>query len=230
VTENSRRLVALLFVKGESVRVPDKNFRRLGDRPLFRWIVDTVLRLPSVDRLLINTDVGNRLVESGLPEDSRIRVQDRAPALCGNDVTANALLQPMVAAEGAERYLLVHATCPFLQVDTITQALTLYDQAIAQGTGDSLFGVTRHQTRFYTPGGAALNHDPARLVPTQDLEPTYEENSSLYIFSKDSFEQTGSRIGRRPVLFETPATESLDIDTELDWDRAVTHATGEGTV
>jgi len=126
--------------------------------------------------------------------------------------------------------LLVHATCPFLQVDTITRALTLYDQAIAQGTGDSLFGVTRHQTRFYTPDGAALNHDPARLVPTQDLEPTYEENSSLYIFSKDSFEQTGSRIGRRPVLFETPATESLDIDTELDWDRAVSHVMGEGTV
>jgi CMP-N-acetylneuraminic acid synthetase len=62
-----------------------------------------------------------------------------------------------------------------------------------------------------------VNHDPNNLIRTQDLEPWFEENSCLYIFSADSFTATNARIGRKPVHFETPALESIDIDTPDDW-------------
>jgi len=214
-------LVALLFIKGESVRVPDKNFRTLGGRPLFRWIVDTVLRLECVDCLLINTDARARLIEAGLPNDRRIRIQDRAPELCGHEITANELLPSMMAAVPASRYLQLHTTSPFLQAETMERAVAEFDRAVAAETADSLMGVTRYQSRFYTATGEALNHDPNRLIPTQNLAPVYEENSSIYLFSLESFSSTGTRVGRNPVLFECAASESLDIDTEEDWQRAV---------
>jgi CMP-N-acetylneuraminic acid synthetase len=69
-----------------------------------------------------------------------------------------------------------------------------------------------------------VNHDPDNLIRTQDLEPWFEENSNLYIFSRESFAATKARIGRRPVLFETPRAESADIDDQIGWDIAETLA------
>ena len=76
------------------------------------------------------------------------------------------------------------------------------------------------QTRFYREDGSPVNHDPDNLIRTQDLEPWFEENSNLYIFSAESFAATGARIGKRPILFETPRLDSLEIDTQEDWDLA----------
>jgi CMP-N-acetylneuraminic acid synthetase len=83
---------------------------------------------------------------------------------------------------------------------------------------DSVFSVTRLQTRLYEENGKALNHDPNVLLRTQDLEPLFEENSNFYIFSKDSFSNTnGKRIGLKPWLFEVNKLEALDIDEEEDF-------------
>ena len=76
------------------------------------------------------------------------------------------------------------------------------------------------QSRFYRADCSPINHDPCNLIPTQDLEPWYEENSNLYLFSRESFDKSKARIGLNPMLFETPAFESIDIDTQSDWDFA----------
>ncbi|MCH9742005.1 MAG: acylneuraminate cytidylyltransferase family protein, partial [Proteobacteria bacterium] len=53
-----------------------------------------------------------------------------------------------------------------------------------------------------------------------DLEPWFEENSNLYIFTKEAFNKTNARIGKNPMMFQTPKFESIDIDTPDDWRRA----------
>ncbi len=115
---------------------------------------------------------------------------------------------------------MTHTTNPMLSSASIGAALDRYRRAVAGGTGDSLFAVNAFQTRFYRADGSAVNHDPANLIQTQDLEPWYEENSCLYIFSPESFAATDARIGEKPVMFETPKLESIDIDTPEDWDLA----------
>lgn len=65
--------------------------------------------------------------------------------------------------------------------------------------------------------GSAVNHHPDNLIQTQDLEPWFEENSNLYIFTKDSFAGTKARIGRKPILFPMNKLEADDIDTPEDW-------------
>jgi CMP-N-acetylneuraminic acid synthetase len=81
-----------------------------------------------------------------------------------------------------------------------------------------LFTVNKSQERFYDSNAKALNHDPENLLRTQDLEPWYQENSNLYLFTKESFSQTNARIGSKPMMLETPSYESTDIDTPDDWD------------
>jgi len=83
-----------------------------------------------------------------------------------------------------------------------------------------MFTVDKVQTRFYREDCSAVNHDPDNLIRTQDLEPWYEENSNLYLFTRDSFASTNARIGKKPMMYESPRFESIDIDDQEDWDFA----------
>ena len=214
------KTVALLPMKAHSERVKGKNFRPFNGKPLFCWILDTLLSLDEIDQVVINTDARAILAEHGLTDGARIMVRDRKPEICGDFVSMNLVLADDVAAVAADSYVMTHVTNPLLGAETIRAALQRFEAAREAGQGDSLFTVNRFQTRFYRADGSAVNHDPDNLIRTQDLEPWFEENSNLYIFSRTSFSATQARNGRRPVMFETPRLESLDIDTQTDWDIA----------
>jgi CMP-N-acetylneuraminic acid synthetase len=82
---------------------------------------------------------------------------------------------------------------------------------------DSLFSVTRLQTRLYDQLGRAVNHNPAILLRTQDLPPIFDENSNLYIFTADTLRHRRTRIGERPLMFEIERRDAWDIDEEIDF-------------
>lgn len=206
-------------MKANSERVRGKNFRTFAGKPLFRWILDTLLSVPSISQVVINTDARQILKDNGLEESDRVHIRDRKQELCGDFVSMNKVLADDVAHVEADAYLMTHTTNPLLSVETLKSALDSYHKALETGH-DSLFSVNSFQTRFYRGDGSAVNHDPNNLVRTQDLEVWYEENSNLYIFSKDSFAYTGARIGRKPFLFETPRMESADIDDQIGWTMA----------
>lgn len=219
-----RHIVALLPLKAHSSRVPRKNFRTFHGKPLVRWVLDALLAIDRIDLVVINTDARAELREVGVVESGRVLIRDRPPHLCGDDVSMNLVLADDVAAVPADLYLMTHTTNPLLTARTIDAALAAFEAG--KGTHDSLFTVNRMQTRFYRADGSPVNHDPARLIPTQELEPWFEENSNLYLFTADSFRSTGARIGRRPILFEMSRIEAADIDTQTDWDQAEAQARG----
>ena len=210
------RIVALLPMKLNSERIPFKNFKSFCGKPLFRWVLDTLLAVPAINEVLINTDARPRLEAEGLKESERVRFIQRPENLCGDLVSMNRIIEFDVVNNEADLYLMTHTTNPLLRASTIERALELYFE-LAPEKADSLFTVTKAQTRFYDRSARPLNHDPDNLVRTQDLEPWFEENSNLYLFTRKSFELSGARIGRRPVMLETEPFESTDIDTPADW-------------
>lgn len=216
----SSRCIALLPMKANSQRVKGKNFRPLHGKPLFRWILDTLLAVDEIDEVVINTDARHILAENGLVETDRVRIRDRKPELCGDTVSMNLILADDIAAVEADTYLMTHTTNPLLTPETIRSALAQYQEGVAKGEADSLFTVNKIQTRFYRGDASPVNHDPDNLIQTQDLEPWYEENSNLYIFSRDSFAKTNARIGKQPLLHVMDKMEASDIDTPEDWDLA----------
>lgn len=212
--------VALLPMKAHSARVTGKNFRSFAGKPLFRWILDTLLDVHEIELVVINTDARAILAEHELVTSDRVLIRDRPPELCGDMVSMNRVLADDLDNIAADTYLMTHTTNPLLSAPTIRRALNHYESACADGSADSLFTVNRFQTRFYRADASPINHDPNNLMRTQDLEPWFEENSHLYIFSRESFAKTRARIGSTPVLFETPRFESFDIDDEDGWNHA----------
>ena len=217
MTTAKPKIVALLPMKANSERVRGKNFKPLNGQPLFRWILDSLLELSEIEQVVINTDARAILAEQGLVDTKRVLIRDRKPEICGDFVSMNKVLADDISNVSADVYLMTHTTNPLLRSTTISNALNEYLDAVNKGTADSLFSVNRWQTRFYRQDGSAVNHDPNNLIRTQDLEPWFEENSNLYIFTTDSFAKTQARIGQQPIMFETPKLESIDIDDQVDW-------------
>lgn len=211
------KTIALLPMKAHSERVKGKNFRQLAGKPLFMWILNALLSVDAIDQVVINTDARSLLEDNGLEESSRIAVRDRKRELCGDHISMNLILEDDLRFTKADRYIMTHTTNPLLTSETITSAIAEYERAVHFEDYDSLFSVTKHQTRFYKSDSSAINHDPTNLIRTQDLEPWYEENSCIYIFSKESFSNTNARIGLCPKLFEIPKLEAIDIDEKEDW-------------
>jgi CMP-N-acetylneuraminic acid synthetase len=218
---NNPRLVALLPMKANSQRVKGKNFKNFCGRPLFRWVLDTLLSVKAIDLIVINTDAREILTKNGLVETDRISIRDRKPEICGDHVSMNRVIADDLFNVPADAYLMTHTTNPLLSAVTIEKALEQFLDARSVSRADSLFTVDKVQTRFYRADASPVNHDPDNLIPTQELEPWYEENSNLYIFTRESFASTGARIGKRPLMYQGSVFESIDIDTPEDWDFAV---------
>jgi CMP-N-acetylneuraminic acid synthetase len=209
--------VALLPMKAHSERVSGKNFREFAGKPLFRWMLDKLVELAEVDFVVINTDARPILESHSVSSGGKILIRDRKSYLCGDCVSMNRIIEDDIREFEAGAYLMTHTTNPLLSTETMLRALSVFEKEREENAYDSLFSVTKHQARFYRKNGEAINHDPNNLVRTQDLEPWFEDNSSLYIFTRESFARTGARIGERPFLFQTPRAEAVDIDDPETW-------------
>ena len=168
-----QEIVALLPMKAHSERVEGKNFRDFCGKPLYRWVLDTLLALDEISRVVINTDARAILAKSGLLENERVMIRQRPEELCGDFVSMNLILEDDIAAVPGDLYLMTHTTNPLLGAESIRAAIAAHGAGCKDGTCDSLFSVNRHQTRFYREDASPVNHDPANLIRTQDLEPWY---------------------------------------------------------
>ena len=217
------KLAALVPMRHHSQRVPGKNYRPLAGKPLFQHIIETLLAVPEIETVMVDTDsepvmeglrrlVSTRL-NAGFPT---VKLIQRPEHLRADDIPMNDILLYDTAQVDADFYLQTHSTNPLLKAETISRGI----QSLFANypNYDSLFSVTRWQTRLYFQDGKAINHNPLELIQTQDLPPVYEENSCLYIFTRENLARKKHRIGDKPFMFEIDKAEAWDIDEELDFE------------
>ena len=208
------KMIALVPMRHHSQRVPGKNYRPLASKPLYQHIISTLLAVPELSDILVDTDSPE--VIAGLRENfPSVKVIERPAHLRADDIPMNEILLHDTAQMEADFYLQTHSTNPLLKAETVSRAIqSLISNYPAY---DSLFSVTRLQTRLWDQLGRAINHNPAILLQTQDLPPVYEENSCIYIFRRETLLARRNRLGDRPMMFPIPAAEAWDIDEELDF-------------
>ena len=207
-------ICALVPMRHHSQRVPGKNYRVLAGKPLFHHIITTLLTVPEIDEVAVDTD--SEPVMDGLRKHfPMVKIINRPEDLRADDIPMNDILIHDSGQVPADFYLQTHSTNPLLKPETVSRAIKSF--LADYPNRDSLFSVTRLQSRLYDHHGKAINHDPALLIQTQDLPPIYEENSCLYIFTRQNLLTRHHRVGERPLMFEIETAEAWDIDEELDF-------------
>tara|TARA_R110002096_G_scaffold355320_5_gene548556 strand:- start:1506 stop:2192 length:687 start_codon:yes stop_codon:yes gene_type:complete len=204
-------------IKEQSQRVPKKNFRSFANLPLYKH---TLYKLKDFE-VYVDTDSEEIIKEVKKDKNlSHVTAYKRSPRLVDHNISVCKLIKHFIVHEqqSIENDIIcqIHVTSPFLSVATLVAAAKKFDEG-----HDSVTSCTPVQKRFWRKeeyGMCPVNHNPMILQQTQDLPVYYEENSLFYMFYSDIVLNSGNRIGKNPHFYPTSFLESLDIDTENDWD------------
>ncbi len=208
------KIIALVPMRHTSERVPGKNYRLLAGKPLYAHILEALLGCPEISGVVVDTD--SPVIMEGIRENiPQVMVLERPEELRDGMIPMNDILLHDTDQVEADYYLQTHSTNPLLRSETISRAIQAFLSQREQY--DSLFSVTRLQTRLYWQDGSAVNHNPRELLRTQDLPPIYEENSCIYLFTRETLAARNHRLGESPLMFEIDSAEAWDIDEELDF-------------
>lgn len=215
----NKKIAAILPIKGHSERVPNKNMRDFNGKPLYHWILTTLFSCDNIDVIIIDTD--SEIIKRDVKENfskyiNNIIINDRPEYLIGDYVPMNDIIKNIIENYKFDYYVQTHSTNPLLSKNTIDEIVS--DYLNNDNVYDSGMGVTAIYARCYKHDGTPINHDRNNMQRTQDLKPIYEENSTLFIFSEESFLKSGNnRVGLKCKMYEINKMESVDIDTEEDF-------------
>jgi CMP-N-acetylneuraminic acid synthetase len=217
------RILALIPARGGSKRLPGKNIRMLGGKPLIVWSIDVAKNIPEICDILVSTDdfdIAQFCKEAGAS----------VPWLRPNELASDVSSSVDVALHALDWYesekghvdglLLLQPTSPFRTQSNIQRGIKLFTKNNCQ----PVVGVSQTHTHpMWT-----LKMEGDYLVPfmedhrlesrSQDLPKAYVVNGSFYLISPKELRACHSFVGKKtiPLLIESPQ-EIIDIDTEWDF-------------
>lgn len=204
-------VVAFVPIRLNSKRLPGKNLLELGGKPLCRHLLETLVRVPELSAVYVYCS--QREIVDYLPPG--VTWIQRSEDLDGDGVRGGAIYRSFIREVQAKWYLLAHVTSPFLQEGTIQRGL----DAVRSLGKDSALTVRAEKT-FAWFNHQPLNYNPQDVPRTQELASVYLETSGYYLFEGREFLSSGRRVGYDPEFVEVQGAESLDIDTQEDFELA----------
>lgn len=208
------KIAAIVPMRHSSERVVGKNYRDFAGKPLFFYVIESLLQCRLISQVVIDTD-SPVIMDLCKKEFPNVLLLERPAHLRDGAIPMNDVLLNIIHQVPADFYLQTHSTNPLLTPQTIQNGVQKFLEIYPMY--DSLFSVTKRQVRYWDALARPVNHNQNILLRTQDLPPVYEENSCMYLFSKEILERKHNRIGDRPFLFEIPEIEAQDIDVELNF-------------
>ncbi len=207
-------IAALVPMRHSSERVPGKNYRDFAGKPLYFHVIESLLSCPSITVVVIDTD-SPIVIEMTKQHFPTVKILERPEHLRDGSIAMNDVLMNIINQVSADFYLQTHSTNPLLSSVTIELGIQMFLSQYPMY--DTLFSVTKKNVRYWDVLARPINHNQNILLRTQDLPPVFEENSCMYLFSKEILLRKHNRIGDRPYLFDMPEIEAQDIDVELNF-------------
>ena len=202
------KIVSIMPIKLNNERLPGKNTKLLGDKPLLQYELETLKQTKLLDEIYVFCS--NDEVIKFLPE--KIRFLKRPEFLDLPTSNFSQIFETFKNIIDADVYVYAHATAPYITKDTMIECI----QAVVSGKFDSAFCAEKIQDYLWK-NGKPLNFDATNLPRSQDLEPIYRETSGIYVFTKEVFEKYHRRIGVNPFIKEVSNKEKIDINTPEDF-------------
>lgn len=212
----NNKVIAFVHAKGTSTRVPSKNLRILGDRPLFCHAIQNALNAKMVDKVVIDSD-SEEILEIG---EKHGAVPLLRPKELANNMTTGDDLAYWQASNypDSEIVLQVIPTAPFLHSESIDDAINLL---LSNPAKDSVAGV--YEDAFYTwkNGMPAYYKEDGSIPNSFELGKTIYETTGLYVNYTKAVLQTKRRLNPKNCLpYVLSKIESVDINTPEDFEFA----------
>lgn len=197
-----------------SKRVPKKNIRFLGGKPLIDYPIDLLKQTKFFKEIYVNTEseeLGGYCIRKG------IQFHHRPAELSTDTATNRDFMYEFMKKHDCDYVLMVNPTSPLITPDTLNRCIDL----IKTEEFDTMLSVVNEKTECYYYG-KPVNFDPKFKINSQFLEPVSRVVWALTCWKRSSFihsQEHGDNpvFGGKVSLFPIPKYECCDIDTEEDW-------------
>lgn len=213
----SYKLVAMIPARLGSKRIPRKNLRYLGDKPLIQYPIDLALQIEGFDSIWVNTESE----QLGLAAEKLGVNFHRRPEMFAADNTTNReFTYHFMCHHECDYVIMINPTSPLLQLETVRRFINF----VQSNDYDTILSTNSEKAEsFYT--GVPLNFDIKNKVNSQYLEPVEMTVWALTAWKRETFmnlEQNGQCpvFGGKLGTFAIPKDESCDLDVEEDWNIA----------
>jgi CMP-N-acetylneuraminic acid synthetase len=204
-----KKTVAIIPIKSISKRVKNKNFKIIGGKPLFRYLLDK-LKYTHFDEIYVDSD--SKQIEKYCKQNN-YKFIHRLPKLAKDNANGNDLLNYHAKIINADIYFQLYITAPLLEIKTINNCIKILK---SDKHHDSILTIKKIYSWFWF-NGKPTNYNPKILPRSQDAEPIVQESTGLYGIKREALIRRKCRIGFKPFFYEIHAKESVDLDTKEDF-------------
>ena len=217
--------LAVIPARGGSKRIPGKNVKLFGGKPMIAWSIEAVQRTGLFDRIVVSTD--DKEIAS-IARKYGADVPFVRPAELSDDHTSTA----PVIAHAIEWHLkqdfhpieicCIYATAPFLRSEDII----LGQKTLNQSDVDFAFSATSYafpiQRAFkLREDGRIEMFEPSQFqVRSQDLPEAFHDAGQFYWGTRDAWLSGTPVFGSKSAPVFLPRYRVQDIDTPEDWEQA----------
>lgn len=214
------KIAFFLPARKGSERVKNKNTRSFAgiEGGLVENKIRQLLSTKHVDEIILSTnDEVCMEVAQKFTLDSRLRIVARPDNLCLSSTNLQDLICYVPTITDADHILWGHVTTPLAGANEYDKGIELYLSKLHEGY-DSLVGVTELKNFLLNREGKLINNTTNIPWPrTQDLEPLYEINHTMFLAKREVYIEQKNRIGVNPMLHVMDEIHSFDIDWEDDF-------------
>ena len=209
--------VAMIPARLGSQRIPKKNIRYLGEKPLIQYPIDFCVESGCFSSIWINTESAE--LGTALQTD-KVHFHRRPPELSSNTATNRDFTYEFLKIHQCDYVVMVNPTSPLLRVETLRAFVDFVDK----NDFDVVFSVVSDKTECFYEGNP-VNFSKTEKINSQYLTPVDRIAWAITAWKRTSFIQMqesgvnpifGGKIG----LFSIPKDESCDLDTQEDWNIA----------
>ena len=169
-------MIAILPLRKNSQRLKNKNTKKINGKPLYKFILEKLLKLKYIDKVIITTDYKFKSFHKKLIIIER-------PKNLRNNCSMNLVIKDVLDKVNGDDFIQLHATSPLLKSKTIKEAIKYFRKY----GFDSLFSVTKIQKRFWNNKNKPLNHKINNSPTTQSLKVLYEEIKIIELVLNQNF-------------------------------------------
>jgi len=202
------KIVAIVPIKSKSKRLKNKNFKKINDKPLYKYLLDK-LKFTNFDEVYVDSDSSEIEKYCRLNNYKFIK---RLPKLALDSANGNDLLNFHSKVIKADIYFQLFVTAPLLKTKTINNCI---EKIKKNNKYDSILTSKSIHTWFWYKG-RPVNYDPKILPRSQDASPLIFETTGLYGIRDKILKKKKARIGNKPYFYEVSDEEAIDLDNLKD--------------
>ena len=216
----SEKVSFFLPTRKGSERVKNKNTKPFAgiEGGLVENKVRQLLESKLIDEILFSSNDETCIaVAEKFKGDSRLKIIPRPDELCLSTTNLQDLICYVPTITDAEHILWGHVTTPLAGAAEYDAGIQLYLSKLDDGY-DSLVGVTELKNFLLNKDGKLVNNTtPIPWPRTQDLEPLYPINHTMFLAKREVYVEQKNRIGKKPLLHIMDEMHSFDIDWPEDF-------------